>query len=137
MRLALVLTLAASALATSDARAFDAPRDDATLPDLAIAADEEIPIPELVAMWGRRFDALFVIDPALRRSSASAPAAATRSGADHRSRKALTSWASGLRPNEFNRLTSPCHFSGSSSSISSFDMGSPARSRDITCSRTS
>lgn len=68
MRLALVLTLAASALASSDVQAFEAPRDDATLPDLAIAADEEIPIPELVAMWGRRFDALFVIDPRLNGS---------------------------------------------------------------------
>lgn len=69
MRLALVLTLTAFALATSDARAFEAPRDDATLPDLTIATDEEIAIPELVMMWSRRFDALAVIDPALSGST--------------------------------------------------------------------
>lgn len=70
MRLALALTLMASAVAISDdARALEAPHDDATLPDLAIASDEQIAIPELVAMWSRRFDALAVIDPALNGST--------------------------------------------------------------------
>jgi general secretion pathway protein D len=62
MRLALVLSLAATTLVVGEARAFERPTDDATLPNLAIATHEEIAITELVAMWGRRFDALPMID---------------------------------------------------------------------------
>lgn len=53
-------------LAATPALAAEAPSDDAVLPNLALDVHQEVDVGELVALWARRFEALAVIDPALR-----------------------------------------------------------------------
>lgn len=60
---AVLVLLAATAVR---AQAPEAPRDDAVLADLEVASHAEVEVSELVAMWGRRFQALVAVDPQLR-----------------------------------------------------------------------
>ncbi len=63
--IALLASFAFGALA-APAAAADPPSDEAVLPSLAFDVHQEVDVGELVALWARRFEALAVIDPALR-----------------------------------------------------------------------